>query len=87
MVLSHVLRFEPIQLFSTNYILVVWSNGCPSYGDTMWMYVHTLPTVDAGPDRDICLDEPVQMHALAGGDSSATFYTYEWSPVLGLDDF
>jgi hypothetical protein len=71
--------------FTTWYILTVWSNGCPSYGDTMFMYVHTNPTVDAGPNLDICYGQTVGLHAIAGGDPNAT-YAFEWFPPNGLNN-
>lgn len=71
---------------TTDYILVVWSNGCPSYGDTVTINVHTLPTPDAGPDRDICLGEGALLDGSASGDSTATSYSYVWSPSVTLDN-
>ncbi|MEM7035362.1 MAG: PKD domain-containing protein [Bacteroidota bacterium] len=67
------------------YILTVWSNGCPSIGDPMTLWVHTLPTPSAGPIREICLGESVQLDAFGAGDSSA-FYSYQWAPAASLDD-
>ena len=69
---------------TTDYTLVVWSNGCPSYADTVTVNVHTLPTVDAGPDREICLNETALLDATASGDPTATGYTFEWSPTTGV---
>jgi gliding motility-associated-like protein len=71
--------------FTHSYILTVWSNGCPSIGDTMTLWVHTLPTPSAGPIREICLGDSVQLDAFGAGDSSA-YYTYVWSPSASLDD-
>jgi gliding motility-associated-like protein len=47
--------------------------------------VHTLPTVDAGPDKEICLGETTILDAQAGGDSTAT-YSFNWTPIGTLDD-
>jgi Ig-like domain CHU_C associated len=47
--------------------------------------VHTNPTVDAGPTREICLGESVMLDAQAGGDSTAT-YGYNWTPATNIDD-
>ncbi|HHG85115.1 MAG TPA: PKD domain-containing protein [Bacteroidetes bacterium] len=71
--------------FTHTYILNVWSNGCPSIGDTMTLWMHTLPTPSAGPIREICLGESVQLDAFGAGDSSA-YYTYQWWPAASLDD-
>lgn len=70
---------------TTEYILTVWSNGCPSYGDTMRLTVHTLPTPSAGNIGEICLGDSAQLDAFADGDSSAS-YTYQWMPIGGLND-
>jgi gliding motility-associated-like protein len=69
---------------TTTYTLVVWSNGCPSYGDDMTLFVHTLPTVDAGPDREICLGDTILLDAQASGDSTAS-YTFVWTPGTTID--
>lgn len=71
--------------FTHQYILNVWSNGCPSIGDTMTYWVHTLPTPSAGPVGEICLGETAQLDAFGAGDSTA-YYTYQWWPAATLDD-
>ncbi|HEX2898212.1 MAG TPA: hypothetical protein VHS96_00685, partial [Bacteroidia bacterium] len=68
---------------TTVYTLVVYSNNCPSYGDSVTVNVHTQPTVDAGWDREICLGESIQLDASASGDSTAS-YTFVWSPNTGF---
>jgi gliding motility-associated-like protein len=68
---------------TTDYTLVVWSNGCPSYGDHVMVNVHTNPTVNGGPDREMCLGDDIMLDAQAGGDSTAT-YTYFWTPNLNI---
>lgn len=70
---------------TTVYTLVTFSNNCPSYGDEVVVNVHTLPTVDAGPDREICLGDEVMLDGQAGGDSTAT-YTYFWWPDTDISD-
>jgi len=64
----------------TEYVLTVWSNGCPSYGDTVRIHVHGLPTADAGPDVDICPGESGQLHGQASGDPLSSGYSFLWSP-------
>ncbi len=66
-------------VITTIYTLVVTSNNCPSYGDDVTVDVHTNPTVNGGPDREICLGDEIMLDAQAGGDSTAT-YTYFWTP-------
>jgi len=70
---------------TTEYILNVWSNGCPSIGDTMQLTVHTIPTPSAGNIVEACLGDSMQLDAFADGDSTA-FYTYQWFPAIGLND-
>lgn len=70
-------------IITTIYTLVVSSNHCPSYGDSVVVNVHTLPTVDAGWDKEICLGEETQLDGSASGDSTAT-YTFEWTPTNGI---
>lgn len=68
---------------TTQYSVVAWSNGCPSLADTVSVVVHTIPTVDAGIDIEICLGETVTLNATVGGDSTAN-YTFNWAaPPLG----
>ncbi|MFN8394769.1 MAG: PKD domain-containing protein [Bacteroidia bacterium] len=71
---------------TTTYTLVVWSNGCPSYGDPMTLFVHTLPTIDAGPDREMCLGDSIMLDAMASGDSTALSYSFTWTPALSIVD-
>jgi hypothetical protein len=71
--------------FTTQYILNTWSNGCPSIGDTMTLWVHTTPTPSAGNIVEICLGDSGQLDAFGAGDSTA-FYTYLWTPSASLDD-
>lgn len=70
---------------TTTYSLMVWSNGCPSLADTVRVEVHTMPSVDAGWDREICLGESTLLDATAGGDSTAQ-YTFQWTTSLGLNN-
>lgn len=72
-------------VLTTEYVLVTYSNGCPSYGDTVVVNVHTLPTANAGNDQETCLGGSVTLDAFADGDSTAT-YTYQWTPSLFLDN-
>lgn len=70
---------------TTDYTLVVYSNGCPSLADTARVIVHTTPSVDAGWDREICLGESVLLDGTAGGDSTASF-SFNWTSPIGLND-
>lgn len=55
-------------------------NGCQTSTDSVVVLVDALPTVDAGPDLQTYLSEPVQLIATA---SSAGLF--QWSPAQGLD--
>lgn len=68
---------------TTWYSLVVYSNDCPSYADSVEVRVHTIPTVEAGWDREICLGETTILDAQASGDSTAT-YTFLWMDTVGV---
>ncbi len=68
-------------IVTTEFVLTVWSNGCPSYGDTVTVVVHTLPTVDAGPAVEICPGEIGQLDGEAWGDPTSGAYSFFWWPV------
>lgn len=70
---------------TTDYILTVWSNGCPG-SDTVTVNVHTLPTASAGPQTDICLGESTVLTGTAWGDPLSTRYTFNWTPGGSLDN-
>ncbi len=83
--LSSAFALNPIASppITTTYTFVVLSNNCPSYGDSVTVYVHTVPTPDAGWNREICLGESVMLDGSASGDSTAS-YTFEWTPNTGF---
>lgn len=70
-------------IITTTYTLVVWSNGCPSYADSVTVNVHTIPTVEAGWEREICWGDSTILDAQAYGDLGAT-YTFSWTPNDGI---
>lgn len=71
---------------TTEYILTVISNGCPSYGDTVRVNVETLPTISAGPDRDYCWGSSAQLDGVIDSLTWSSGMTYYWSPGLTLTD-
>lgn len=71
---------------TVTYFLVAWARGCPSEADSVTVHVHTIPTVDPGPVRDICQGDSLRLPGLAGGDISTTDYSYRWTPGAGLSD-
>jgi gliding motility-associated-like protein len=72
--------------FTTTFFLVVWSNGCPSKADSATIVVRALPTADPGDVYEICYGDSIQLDGTAGGDSTAAFYTYQWTPEEDLSD-
>ncbi len=49
---------------------------CPTYNDTVWVYVETLPTATAPPDVTVCQGDAV---SLSGGLSGTPPFIYNWS--------
>lgn len=68
---------------TTEYVLTVFSNGCPSAGDTVRVVVHPQPTIDAGVDFEICLGEEGQLDGEVDVDNNDT-YVLNWSPTNGI---
>ncbi len=72
---------------TTQYSLVVYSNGCPSVADIATVYVTEIPTVDAGQDRDICAADSAFLDgyaAIANQVIPDSITSYVWSPAAGL---
>jgi gliding motility-associated-like protein len=72
--------------FTTTYYLVVTSNGCDSYADSVEVIVDTKPTLSPGSDESICQGDSVKLNGLASGDPFGSQYSYEWTPTVGLSD-
>ncbi|MEM7036980.1 MAG: T9SS type A sorting domain-containing protein [Bacteroidota bacterium] len=68
------------------YTLTVFENGQPGITDDVCLKPHSIPTVDAGPDREICLGDSIMLDGEASGDSTASYYTFAWMPSATLDD-
>ncbi len=59
---------------TTNYILTVTdANGCIDK-DTVTVIVHSLPSVSAGPDKNICIGSTTSLTATGAAN-------YQWNPV------
>lgn len=71
---------------TTEYVLTTWSNGCPSFGDTMTVFVEMQPTVDAGPNRDVCGGGSVFLDGTAGVLAPDSITGYQWWPTTYLSD-
>jgi gliding motility-associated-like protein len=72
--------------FTTTFFLVVSSNGCDSYADSVEVIVDTKPTLSPGSDESICQGDSVRLDGLASGDPFGSQYSYEWTPTVGLSD-
>ena len=71
---------------TTIYILTVISNGCPSDGDTMTLFVETNPTNDAGPNRDFCVGQSAVLQGSVGGVLGNPNFDFQWTPSTGLSN-
>ncbi|MEM9920624.1 MAG: PKD domain-containing protein [Bacteroidota bacterium] len=62
-------------------LIVTTDAGCQ---DTLIDFVNVLPLqpMSAGPDREICINEAVQLEAIIFGDDAGL--TYSWSPATDL---
>lgn len=73
---------------TTTYYLTVTSasSSQTSAPDSVVVYVHPLPTIDAGQDREICFGDSAQLQGQAWGDTLSTHYHYQWTPSAFLND-
>ena len=69
---------------TTTYHLTVTDANNNTGTDSVTVFVHPLPTVNAGPIYEICLGDSVMLDGEASGDSSSNGYTYSWSPFFTL---
>lgn len=65
---------------TTYSVLVTDVNGCTA-SDQVTVTVNPLPTVSAGPDVFVCLNDTV---AIGGAPTSPTGVSYAWSPASSL---
>jgi len=70
--------------FTTWYTLVVTSNGCPSYADSVLVTVRPTLIGDAGQVRTICANDSTQLDGQYNGAWPPTAFL--WSPSAGLSD-
>ncbi|MFN0202945.1 MAG: choice-of-anchor D domain-containing protein, partial [Bacteroidia bacterium] len=57
------------------------TNNCSTNADTFAISFRSLPTAQAGTDKNICLGNSVTL-----GTANNTNYTYSWSPSIGLSN-
>lgn len=72
---------------ANDFSITVVDDACPYFGSNNYTYTINVipnpnPPVNAGPDRDICVNECVQLSAT--GPPSVVYY--RWSPTVGLSN-
>ena len=84
--LSDSMIYAPIAnpLETTTYRLAVSDEGCAPRINPLTITVHPLPTVDAGPDKQICPGNAVELAAAASTPTGGL--TYNWSNASFLND-
>lgn len=67
-------------LVTTTYTVAATlpGSGCPAAHDQVTVTIKEEPTVDAGPDRIVCLGVPVQFNVNVTPTNQT--YSYSWSP-------
>ncbi len=66
------------------YFYAVDSVGCQSNIDSVWVEVHDIPIVTAGPDTGLCAGQGVNLVASVTGGSGS--YTFSWTPTNSLSN-
>jgi gliding motility-associated-like protein len=69
--------------YTTEYYLVVSSNGCESIADTLQVTVRPIPIVTGGNTKNICAGDSVQLDAQV---QTGIAQAYRWTPGAGLSD-
>jgi gliding motility-associated-like protein len=61
---------------------------CADVSETINVAVQNIPTVNAGPDRKICLGDTIHLLGTVAPtiSSPANFYTFAWAPTGDLDN-
>ena len=68
---------------SETYTIVGSFPGCPPMIHSFHIDVQPVPTVDLGPDREVCEWDTLHLHADV--QPAYSQYTYQWSPATHLD--
>ena len=85
-VTPYVIQAVASPLATTNYILSIVNAGCPNpLIDTFHVRVIPPILVDAGNDTSVVINQPLQLHA-SSNDTTAGGDTFNWTPVIGLDN-
>ncbi len=74
----------PVTAGVFNYTIKAIKTGCPDSSQTMKITVNPLPDINAGPDRELCIGDTIQLHATATPPNP--LYTYNWIPASDLSD-
>jgi hypothetical protein len=70
---------------TTYCVTVTDSKGCSDH-DCMVLTVNPNPTADAGPDKEICEGDSVEIGGSPTASGGTPPHTCNWSPAIGLDD-
>ena len=68
-----------------NYTVKASKTGCPDSSQSLKITVNPLPTANAGPDRELCIGDTIQIHATVIPVNNPS-YTYTWNPASDLSD-
>ena len=67
------------------YTITASFSGCPDSAITIPVIVDALPVVDAGPDREMCLNDTIHMNSSVLPDSQ-NYYTVTWVPGADMNN-
>ncbi|MEM6264480.1 MAG: PKD domain-containing protein [Bacteroidota bacterium] len=69
------------------YTQLTDANGCTSKVDTIDVFLHPKPLVDAGPDKTLCEDEPgVELEGgLRNSNLASGPFEWQWTPTNGMN--
>ncbi len=67
-----------------NYTIKASKSGCPDSSQTLKITVNPLPVISAGPDRELCIGDTIQIHSTVAPINP--LYTYNWTPASDLSN-
>ena len=67
-----------------SYTITASFPGCPDSSVTLPVIVDELPVVDAGPDREMCLNDTIHLNSSVI-PNTANYYTITWTPGADMN--
>ena len=67
-----------------NYTVTASKTGCPDSSQSLKITVNPLPVISAGPDRELCIGDTIQLHSTV--TPANALYTYNWTPASDLSN-